>query len=110
MGIDLRSRNFIFILSVVLFLLSFVDFDVVALLFFFFLFDDLLGVFLFILFVLVVLIFHDDSFVVLVVFFDIVVLDISDYVADIQELLTVNLLPNDLVNDDLFLLIGLVAF
>jgi hypothetical protein len=44
------------------------------------------------------------------VFFEFVVLDVSDYIANVQKSLSINFLADDLLHDGFFLFIGLIAF
>jgi hypothetical protein len=80
------------------------------LLIFLLIFDDFLGIFFFIFFVFVFFVLHYDSFVVMTVFFELVVLDVSDYIANVQVSLSFNFLADDLLHDGFFLFISLIAF
>jgi hypothetical protein len=77
---------------------------------FLFFFDHFIGVLFLVFFVFVFLVLHYDSLVVLAVFFELIVLDVSDDVANVQKSLSFNFLADDLLHDNLFLIISLIAF
>jgi hypothetical protein len=75
-----------------------------------FFFDHFIGILFLIFFVFVFLVLHYDSLVVLAIFFELIVLDVSDDVANVQKSLSFNFLTDDLLHDNLLLIISLIAF